>query len=124
MVAVAAEVVAQTPPLIQRIGRAAADSSTDGSASRLDRRRVYLYAGGLRKGRLISAILFPPPPNVYDQSEQHGEDNRLQDKLLSVNVARPDEERSVGVSCKPEKTAFAVRRKHQRQDAGKKKRLK
>ena len=76
--------------------------------------------GGLHKGCLISAILFPPPRNVYDQSEQHGEEDCLQDKLLSVDVAGHDEERCVGIARKSEKTASAVRCKHQRQDDGKK----
>ena len=69
--------------------------------------------GGLHKGCLISAILFPPPRNVYDQSEQHGEEDCLQDKLLSVDVAWHDEERPARIARKPEKTAsaLAVRRK-------------
>jgi hypothetical protein len=37
-----------------------------------------------------------------------------------VNVAWHDEERSVGISRKSEKTASAVRRKHQREHNGKK----
>jgi len=40
--------------------------------------------------------------------------------LLSVDVAWHDEERSVGISRKSEKTASAVRRKHQREHNGKK----
>jgi hypothetical protein len=64
------------------------------------------------------AGLFPTRPrDVYDQSEQHSDEDRLQDKLPSVDVAGHDEERSVGIARKPEKTASAsaVRRKHQRE---------
>ena len=45
----------------------------------------------------------------------------LQDKLSSIDVVRHDEERSVGIASKPEKTASAsaVRRKHQREQDGK-----
>jgi hypothetical protein len=55
--------------------------------------------------------------DVYDQSEQHSDEDRLQDKLPSVDVAGHDEERSVGIVREPEKTASAsaVRRKHQRE---------
>jgi hypothetical protein len=61
------------------------------------------------------------PRDVYDQSEQHSDEDRLQDKLPSVDVAGHDEERSVGIPRKPEKTASAstVRRKYQREQDGK-----
>ena len=69
---------------------------------------------------LAPVILFPPPRNVYDQSEQHGEEDRLQGKLLSVDVAGHYEERSMGIARKSEKTSSAVRCKHQREHDGKK----
>jgi hypothetical protein len=50
----------------------------------------------------------------------HCDEDRLQDKLLSVDVAGHDEERSVCIARKSEKTASAVRRKHQREHDGKK----
>ena len=61
------------------------------------------------------------PRDVYDQREQHSNEDRLQDKLPSVDVAGHDEKRSVGIARKPEKTASAsaVRRKHQREKDGK-----
>jgi hypothetical protein len=55
-------------------------------------------------------MLFPTRPrDVYDQSEQHSDEDRLQDKLPSIDVAGHDEERSVGIARKPEKTASAFR---------------
>jgi hypothetical protein len=71
---------------------------------------------------LICVILFPTRlRDVYDQSERHSDEDRLQDKLPSVDVAGHDEEWSLGIARKPEKTAsaFAVRRKHQREQDGK-----
>ena len=68
---------------------------------------------------LAPVILFPPPRNVYDQSEQHGDEDRLQDKLLSFDVVGHDEERPAGIARKSKKTTSAVRCKHQREDDGK-----
>ena len=60
------------------------------------------------------------PRDVYDQGEQHSDEDCLQDKLSSVNVAWHDEGRPVGIARKPEKAASAVRRKHQREQDSKK----
>ena len=69
---------------------------------------------------LISVIPFPTPPrNVYDQSEQQGDEDRLQDKLLSVDVTGHDPERPVSIARKLEKTESPVRRKHRRKQDGK-----
>ena len=69
-----------------------------------DRSRDGSFRGRTWSRCLISVILFPPPRNVYDQSKQHGDKDRLQDKLLSVDVAGHDEERAVCIARKPEKT--------------------
>jgi len=62
----------------------------------------------------VSAILSPTPPqDVYDQSDHYCDEDRLQNKLLSIDLAGHDEERSVGIARKSEKTASPVRRKHQ-----------
>lgn len=67
----------------------------------------------------VSAILFPTPPHdVYNQSEHHCNEDRLKNELLSVDLAGHDEERSVSIARKSEKTASPVRRKHQRGQNG------
>lgn len=89
------------------------------------RMKCYLDIGPIFWSRqfvlAVSAILSPTPPqDVYDQSDEYCDEDRLQNKLLSVDLAGHDEERSVGIARKSEKTASAVRRKHQREHDGKK----
>jgi hypothetical protein len=86
----------------------------------LDRRRVYSVADGLPQKCLISAVFFRAPPrDVYDQSEQHSNDDRLRDKLLYGDVPSGYGERCVDIAAKSEKSPFPVRRKHQREQDGK-----
>ena len=88
---------------------------------KLNRLRDDLCVAGLRNCALISVTILPTPPrDVYDQSEDRCDQDCLQHKLLSVDVAGHDEERSVGIAHKPEKTASAMRRKRQREHDGKK----
>src|SRR5262249_1735910 len=54
------------------------------------------------------------------RSERTDGEDRLQGKLLSVDVAGHYEERSMGIARKSEKTSSAVRCKHQREHDGKK----
>ena len=50
-------------------------------------------------------LFLAAPRYVYDQSEQHGNEDGLQDKLLYVDLATGHEKRSVCIALNPEKLA-------------------